>query len=549
MTHAEAFVQAIIAEPDADAPRLICADWLDEQGDPRGGFIRVQCRLASLPPDDPARADLEDEEHALLARHGAEWSAPFEGFADEWRFRRGFVEDASLSAEALLAHGEALFATGPLRRLQLRVPAGQGREVFGCPLLARVEALDLGGWMRRDNCLPTMLASPYLTRLRCLGLAFATLEWAGVQALVQAPVTAGLEELDLSGNHGLADRAARALATAAAPRLRRLSLSGTAVTWRGLHDLLGARGLPELETLEAAAGNLFQNCPDPEAAFPGLETRMVMGRLTDLDLSSSGLGVRGLKALRTRLGRPRRLALRGCELGDEGARLLAESACLVSLAELDLGHNGIRADGLRALADSPFLSGLRRLLLPGNTVRDAGVKALAASSSLTGLTVLDLRKNHIGGPGIQALAASPALGRLTSLELGENFVGVQSVRALLESPALAGLTHLGLANNHLEPESLRQLAASPSLARLKSLDLSGNEPLGLAGARALAASPHLARLTQLRLTRTGLEDAGADALAASPHLNRLQRLEVDGNPLTQAARQRLRDRFGKACGI
>ena len=40
----DAFLQAIRDAPDDDAPRLIYADWLDERGDPRGEFIRVQWR-------------------------------------------------------------------------------------------------------------------------------------------------------------------------------------------------------------------------------------------------------------------------------------------------------------------------------------------------------------------------------------------------------------------------------------------------------------------------------------------------------------------------
>jgi hypothetical protein len=143
---------------------------------------------------------------------------------------------------------------------------------------------------------------------------------------------------------------------------------------------------------------------------------------------------------------------------------------------------------------------------------------------------------------VQALAASAHVTRLTALELGENFVGLQSVRALAGSPALAGLRRLGLRGNHLEPEAVRLLTA---LAGLTSLDLSSN-PLGDAGARLLAAAPGLARLRRLGLDWTNLGDAGADALAASPHLQRLERLELKSNPLTETAKQRLRDRFGPA---
>ncbi|MHB1424636.1 MAG: TIGR02996 domain-containing protein [Gemmataceae bacterium] len=56
MTHADAFLQDILAHPDDDAPRLIFADWLEEQGDAgsvaRAEFIRAQCALTNknLPP-------------------------------------------------------------------------------------------------------------------------------------------------------------------------------------------------------------------------------------------------------------------------------------------------------------------------------------------------------------------------------------------------------------------------------------------------------------------------------------------------------------------
>ena len=68
MTHDEAFLQAILEAPDDDAPRLIYADWLEEQGDPRGAFIRVQCQLARMAEDDPRRPALEVEETPLRAR-------------------------------------------------------------------------------------------------------------------------------------------------------------------------------------------------------------------------------------------------------------------------------------------------------------------------------------------------------------------------------------------------------------------------------------------------------------------------------------------------
>jgi uncharacterized protein (TIGR02996 family) len=49
MTPTDAFLPDICANPDDDTLRLIDADYLDERGDPRGEFIRVQIDLARLP--------------------------------------------------------------------------------------------------------------------------------------------------------------------------------------------------------------------------------------------------------------------------------------------------------------------------------------------------------------------------------------------------------------------------------------------------------------------------------------------------------------------
>jgi uncharacterized protein (TIGR02996 family) len=48
------FICAILAAPEDEAPRLIYADWLEERGDLRGEYLRLDCQLASLPQDDPS---------------------------------------------------------------------------------------------------------------------------------------------------------------------------------------------------------------------------------------------------------------------------------------------------------------------------------------------------------------------------------------------------------------------------------------------------------------------------------------------------------------
>ena len=101
---------AVLAAPQDDAPRLRFADELMARGDPRGEFIRVQIERARLAPDSDEALRLVRRERELLAKYEAEWVAPVADGLTAWSFRRGFIEEATLDAETLLANGAALFA-------------------------------------------------------------------------------------------------------------------------------------------------------------------------------------------------------------------------------------------------------------------------------------------------------------------------------------------------------------------------------------------------------------------------------------------------------
>jgi uncharacterized protein (TIGR02996 family) len=76
MTPNQSILQTVLANPDDPLPRLVYADWLEEQGDPRAEFIRVQCELARTAPSDPRWNELADREHELLGKHGRLWLEP-----------------------------------------------------------------------------------------------------------------------------------------------------------------------------------------------------------------------------------------------------------------------------------------------------------------------------------------------------------------------------------------------------------------------------------------------------------------------------------------
>src|SRR5262249_8566281 len=85
----EALVCAAFANPDDDTPRLVLADYLEENGEAdRAALIRVQCEAARLKPADPRSAELAAEEKDLLARLGSSFEHLPDGFAV--RTARGF---------------------------------------------------------------------------------------------------------------------------------------------------------------------------------------------------------------------------------------------------------------------------------------------------------------------------------------------------------------------------------------------------------------------------------------------------------------------------
>ena len=233
--HAD-FFQAIAARPEEDAPRLIYADWLEEQGDmDRAEFIRVQCELAQVSEAEPRRVGLEYRQNQLLQRHCTAWLAalPVQPF---WRMRngtyyeyqRGFLTALCVSTTEFLTHAQALFAAAPLlehvrfKRLDRRLLA----SLLQSPFLEHLTALDFSYERLEDAALETLTTASlenvtalYLTgnelgddaaryvasaqglhHLTLLDLAYNRVGNDGAQALIQADSLYGLQLLRLDRN-------------------------------------------------------------------------------------------------------------------------------------------------------------------------------------------------------------------------------------------------------------------------------------------------------------------------------------------------------------
>ena len=209
VSHPE-FLTAILDNPADDHPRLVYADWLDEQCDPRGEFIRVQCRLAKARGKDRCLFELETREGELLHEFAAAWAGPIADLVDWWAFHRGFVEEIGTAGDRFLAHADDLFRRAPIQEIHFS-NIGRLEAVADCPYVGRVPFVDLSGNRLGDVGIRHLACSPNLAGVRVLNLSTTGIGDDGALALAGANHLANLSELYL-GNNRIGDTGAGALA-------------------------------------------------------------------------------------------------------------------------------------------------------------------------------------------------------------------------------------------------------------------------------------------------------------------------------------------------
>jgi uncharacterized protein (TIGR02996 family) len=190
-----AFLAVIVAEPDEDTPRLVAADFLEENGEAdRAAFIRVQIALARSEAFAVCRSPeaeelreatqvevdtLRKKERAFLgpfsvyphlwaaedcpelvrAVPSVRTSSPLAGFhvegAERLHWHRGFVERTTCPAVEWLQHGTAVRKRNPVREVVLRAcyTPTRGDWYAGLDALRGLRSvwLDLFPAQRRDD--------------------------------------------------------------------------------------------------------------------------------------------------------------------------------------------------------------------------------------------------------------------------------------------------------------------------------------------------------------------------------------------------------------
>ncbi len=206
--------KAVVADPDNDQPRLMMADWLDELGDPRGEFIRIQIRLARDRLSDPERIRLEQQQRELLQAHRRRWNGPLHqhlctttdlrvqgrrGGLRGWTYQRGFASEITVDAAAFVAWCDRILEIGPIQQIRFVNLYPLQDTVLGLPALAQMRSISLGSKSPNrhldGSLVGAVASSKQLSQLRSLNISRCYITRPCAIGLTESPALGRLERL------------------------------------------------------------------------------------------------------------------------------------------------------------------------------------------------------------------------------------------------------------------------------------------------------------------------------------------------------------------
>jgi uncharacterized protein (TIGR02996 family) len=164
----------------------------------------------------------------------------------------------SVTGQRRLLHARNLPALRELNLSGNRPPISLDALEDG-PLLAQLEALDVGINPLGDAGIHRLAALPTLARLRRLGLAGTNPGVTGVRRLVRSPHLTNVEELNLGNNRMHRERLDTLLNQCRLPRLRTLSLACCFLTQADLGLLATTDRLPGVKRLSLDGNSQLDN--------------------------------------------------------------------------------------------------------------------------------------------------------------------------------------------------------------------------------------------------------------------------------------------------
>jgi uncharacterized protein (TIGR02996 family) len=433
MSDERALLAAIYDNPEEDTPRLMYADWLDEQGGAanaaRAEFIRVQCECSRL---DDLRDQYKERYEQLEARaqelekqYRKQWLAEFPSpNVGDNPYSHGFLNRMTLDATKCLKVPRPRWYREPFLRLTLRSDADTIQKLCDTGWLDGVSDLDLSPSEHEDAnpIAQAVAASSCAPTLRILAL------W----------------------DDGFTDLSLQTVAAGSFGELRELSCMGR-FTPKGWETVLNSPAVTRLEDLTIGHRGPWQTA-DRERPGPALGQVLVDAPvhsqlkylwLTDCGLQNAGLtrlasggkftklerlhldtDKPGLTAI-TSLGRGHfpaltEIRLCHCDIGDADVGVLAVSPLMARLEKIDLSSNELTTASAMDIATSGQTQKLKYLNLGFNRIADRGVIVLARSRNFPALEEMHLTSVGMTDAGADAVLHARWAGQLTTLFLSYN---------------------------------------------------------------------------------------------------------------------------------
>jgi uncharacterized protein (TIGR02996 family) len=368
MTLRDSLEQELVENPDDLASHMAYADYLTDQGDPLGDFIRVQLALEDVGKSSAERNKLKAQEAKLLKEHARIWLGELAQFIFDqkkkknygeleiqYQFHRGWLH--TIEAKNYTVEFVRILARAPQLRLLSRL------------VLAENAYEDEGEYVPGDDLpkdtynpqLYPLVRCPYLTNVKTLIVGEQMTpqeeneaEDGGFSCHTQAEGVVGIIKL--------------------MPKLEELYLLAHDVDAKQLFSLKTLNPLRvlllyhnnsyplHLLAKNTSLGNLTHLLCHPHA----MDDENPYIRLPELRAITRSTELRSLTHLRLRLS----------DMGDKGVREIVDSGILKRLRVLDLRHGRITDSGAQLFAACPDLKNLELLDLYHNCLTDAGANAL-----------------------------------------------------------------------------------------------------------------------------------------------------------------------------
>jgi uncharacterized protein (TIGR02996 family) len=378
--------EALVESPADLAAHSAYADYLTEQGDPRGEFIGVQLALEDSGRPANERMQLRQREDSLLKQHARQWLGDLGRFlVGKWsgadkpyhhQFSRGWIDLVRVLPfpDAIIAALARSPEVRLLRRLEVVYdmryhPFDFDRFTEGPNKVLTDDEEPYEAFEDEEPAaiLPPLLESPYLTNLRVFKLGFSD---SGDQ-IGHSTMVAPFEDCNAQQVLELLQKC---------PRLEELYLN---TTLPGIDRLFALPALGKLRVLQYYYG--MDSAYNRDDAYPltTLANNTSLQRLTTLRLHAGRDATIDLAQMAAVLRSPHlphltHLQVHMTTFGDEGCRTIIQSGALRRLKVLDIGYGSMTDEGARLLAGCAELKNLEVLDVSRNALTAQGIAALQA---------------------------------------------------------------------------------------------------------------------------------------------------------------------------